>query len=92
MKLERFVVQACCGRSQIIFKIDTPITQSILDFLKSNGFSEAEHFTKVGILYADNLDLIVTGPFGADRLQVKCKKADCDQNLNYFEELLLKMG
>lgn len=36
----------------------------------------------------DNLELIITGPFGSNKLQVKCKKADCTQKLNDFEELL----
>lgn len=91
-KVERIIVQACCGKKQIIFKIGKPMTISFLDSLKSNGFTESAHFTKAGILYADNLDLTVTGPFGSDRLQAHCKKSDCDQIFNDFEELLLKLG
>ena len=91
-KIEKITIKACCGKTQVIFKIGKPITQSFLESLKSNGFTEAPHFTKVGILYADNLDLTVTGPFGSDRLQAHCKKSDCDQILNNFEELLLKLG
>lgn len=90
--VERFTIQACCGKKQIIFKLGKPITAALLESLKSNGFIEAAHFTKAGILYADNMDLIVTGPIGSDRLQVKCKKTDCDQILNDFEALLLKLG
>ena len=90
-KVERFLVKACCGRTQVIFKVGKPITLSLLDHLKSNGFTEGAHLTKAGILYADNLDLTVTGPFGSDRLQAHCKgKGDCDQILNFIEELLLK--
>ncbi len=92
MKVERFTIQACCGNKSIIFKLGVPLTLGFLKFLIANGFHEAEHFTKAGILYADNPDLIVTGPIGSDRLQVKCRKADCDQKLNDFEEFLLKQG
>jgi hypothetical protein len=92
MKVTRFTVQACCGSKSIIFKTGEPLTVKFLNILKAAGYREAEHFTKAGILYADNSDFIVTGPFGSDRLQVKCRQADCDQKLNDFEEFLLKQG
>lgn len=92
MKVERLVIQACCGRKQIVFKIDRPIDLALLEVLKSNGFTEAPHFTKAGMLYADNSDLIISGPIGMDRLNVKCKKEDCEQILNDFEALLVKTG
>jgi hypothetical protein len=92
MKIERFTIQACCGGKSIIFKTGEPVTAKLLNLLVANGFHEATHFTKAGMLYVDNLDLIVTAPLGSDRLQVKCKKADCDQKLNDFEEFLLKQG
>jgi len=91
-KVEKIVIQACCGKKQILFKINRPITADLLNNLISNGFTEHAHFTKAGILYADNLDLTITGPFGSDRLQAHCKKSDCDQIFNNFEELLLKLG
>lgn len=92
MKVERFVVQGCCNKKQIIVKIDRPVDQALLDVLKSNGFTEQTQFTKAGMLYADNPDLIVTGPMGNNRLNVKCKKLDCEQALNDFEALLVRMG
>lgn len=92
MKVERLVVQACCGRKNFVFKIDRPIDSALLEVLKSNGFTEAPHFTKAGMLYADNPDLIVSGPMGMDRVNVKCKKKDCDQILNDFEALLIRTG
>lgn len=94
MKAEKFTVQACCGKTSIIYKIDQPLTKNHLESLVKSGFVEAQHFTKAGILYADNLDFIVTGPFGSDRLQVKCKQksAFCNEKLINFEELLAQIG
>lgn len=92
MKIEKFTVQACCGRTSLIYKIDKPIDKILLASFVSKGYIESAHFTKAGILYADNLDFIVTGPFGADKLQVKCKQANCDQKLNDFEDLLRQLG
>jgi hypothetical protein len=92
MKIERFVIPACCGRKQIVFKIDRPVQQDLINILKSNGFTEAEQYTKVGLLYMHNSDIIVSAPIGADRINVKCNKDDCEKILNDFEALLLKMG
>ena len=92
MKVERAIIPVCCGNYQIIFKIDRPVQQDVVTHLKSNGFTESENFTKVGMLYMHNSDLIVSGPMGADRVNVRCKKKDCVQILNDFEALLLKMG
>jgi hypothetical protein len=93
MKVERVVVQPCkCSGPHIVFKIGRPIDKALLEFLKSNGFTEAANFTQAGLLYADNLDLIITGPFGANKIQAKCKKANCDQIFNDFEELLVRTG
>lgn len=93
MKIERFTLQSCCGGKSIVFKIGQPLTKELLAiFVDSLGFKESTHFTKAGILYADNKDFIVTGPFGSDKLQVKCRKSNCDQKLNDFESLLSTLG
>ena len=92
MKIEKFTVQACCGKKSTIYKIDRPIDTNLLAALVALGFTELSHFTAAGILYADNMDFIVTGPIGSNRLQVKCKKADCDQKLNDIEVLLQQIG
>ena len=88
MKIEKFNVQACCGRTSIFFKISEPISNSLLQYLKLNGYRETEHFTKAGILYADNEDFLITGPMGTDKLQVRCKKDNCDQIIDKFENFL----
>jgi len=88
MNIEKFTVQACCGKKSTIYKIDRPIDTSLLSALVSVGFTELAHFTAAGILYVDNSDFIVTGPFGSNRLQIKCKRSDCDQKLNTLEEQL----
>jgi hypothetical protein len=92
MKVERFTVQACCGRKSLIFKTNRSITKSDIEGLVGLGFVESPNFTKAGILYVDNPDLIVTGPIGSDRLQVKCKMLDCSEKVNDFEVLLQKLG
>lgn len=92
MKIKRFTVQACCGRMSVIFKTDQPISKNNLTELVKLGFKEHCHFTQAGILYVDNLDFIITGPIGSDRLQIKCKIAECSQKLNDLEMLLQQLG
>jgi hypothetical protein len=93
VKVERHLVLGCktCGKKMIYFKLDRPLDLSLLEVLKSNGFTEAPNFTKSGLVYATNHTLIVSGPLGGDKLNVKCKKDDCDAFLNDIEELLTKM-
>ncbi len=92
MKVERIVIQACCNKKQIVFRLDKPLDNSILDVLTSNGFTVNSNFTKAGMLYADNPDLIVSGPIGNNKINAKCKKEDCEQILNDFEALLTRTG
>jgi hypothetical protein len=91
MKIERFKIQSCCGKMAIMFKTDQPLSKKFLLDLVGLGFTEHNDFSKSGILYVDNLDVIISGPFGSNRLQIKCKKADCDKRINDIETLLLTL-
>lgn len=88
MKVERIIVQACCGRTNTVLRVDRPITTEFITILVSKGFTESQSFTKAGVLYVDNLDFILTGALGQDRLHVKCKHNDCSVKLNELEGLL----
>ncbi len=92
MNFEKISMQTCCGSPANIYKIDRPITQDLLNKFISLGFVESPHFTKVGIMYIDNPDFILTGPIGADRLQVKCKSPNCLEKVNILEEKLQQIG
>jgi hypothetical protein len=94
MKVERYNIQACCGRMAIILRTDCPLTKEHLSSMVKLGFTESPHFTQAGILYVDNPDFTLTGPLGSDRLTVKCKhkEAECTQKLNDLEVLLQQVG
>jgi len=91
MKIEKFAVPACCGRITFIYKLDKGISKDFLASLIGIGFTELAHFTKSGILYVESPELIVTGPFGADRIQIKCRVANCQEKLSNFEALISQM-
>jgi len=81
MNTERYTIQSCCGRTSIILKTDRPLDSNILNSLLSLGFKEVKHFTNAGILYIENENFILTGPIGSNRLQIKCKKENCDEKI-----------
>jgi hypothetical protein len=93
MKVERYKIQACCGRTSIIFKTDRPIIQKDVESLEKLGFKTAPIFLKAGILYMNDLVYIISAPLGSDRLSVKLKKEqDQAQKLNDIEDLLKTIG
>jgi hypothetical protein len=87
----RYTVQACCGKTNVIFKLDRSIDLKLLNFLVDKGFVEEANFTKVGMLYVNNSEFTLTGAFGGDKLQAKCKLKDCAQKLDELEGIFLQM-
>lgn len=88
MQTKRINTPACCGGKALVLKTNEPITSSLIDLLKSNGFDIAEHFRKAGMLYATNDCLIVSAPLGSNRLQLKTKKDDCSAAIDQLEQLI----
>ena len=85
MIVERHTIPSCCGNTSIIFKTDKPLDLNMIDVLVKFNFIEQKHFTKAGILYVENKELVLTGPIGSNKIQVKCKKKDCANFLNSLE-------
>ena len=89
MNIERYLIQSCCGKTAVIFKTDSPLSKSLIEFLVNNGYRELQHFTAAGLIYVENSELIITGGIGTDRIQIKCKRpVGCDEKFNNFEALL----
>ncbi len=91
MKIERFSTQGCCGKTSIFFKTDQPITKYHLDKFVALGFNESKNFTAAGILYVDNLDFIITIPFGANKIQIRARGKDDSSKLEALEKLIEQM-
>jgi hypothetical protein len=87
---KKFVVEACCKKVVVIYKLGAPMTESLLDYFISNGFSALAHFRIKGMIYAQNGSITLTGPLGANRLHVKCEKDQCNQALIDLEALIDK--
>ena len=94
MKFDRYTIQGCCGKTQLVFRLDRPIVLSLIETFKAHGFKEATHFTTSGMLYVEDVHLIVSGPIGANSLNVKTKpvRGDVSVFLNDFETLLASIA
>jgi len=59
-----------------------------LDYFVKNHYTMVKSYINIGIFYVEDANLIALGPFGGNKLQIKCKNANCDESLIKFEELL----
>lgn len=77
----------CGGGGKTLILQGTVSKAMLAAILKDTSFNEVEYQTKAGILYVESKSLLITGPFGRNRLQVKCKFAIpartelCDQQV-----------
>jgi hypothetical protein len=77
-----------CGNSQIILQTGGPLLKNhIVKFTNSN-YKQNESYIKSGILYLENDDLIMMGPLGSNRMQIKCKRKDCDKSISQIESII----
>lgn len=81
---DKFVTKACCGRTTTSFKT-VKIKKELISFLVEKGFKEHQHFTKNGMLYVENNNIIISGQIGNISINVKCRKSNCDQDINDLE-------
>lgn len=77
-----------CTKPQIIFEADFSFENKHLQLFIKNGFIENVSYTKLGILYVEDDNLVGIGPIGANRLQIKCKTAKCNESIDKIEDLL----
>jgi hypothetical protein len=77
-----------CAKPQILLEIDISFNSTHLDYLINNNYIEGKSYTKMGILYIEDDNLVAIGPFGSNRLQIKCKTNSCDESLLILENIL----
>lgn len=72
----------------MILEVNFSLDKIHLNYFCNNNFSEVKSYTNVGILYIENATLVAIGPFGSNRLQVKCKSANCEGSIVNLENLI----
>lgn len=78
MKVEKLLFKSCCGGISTVLKINKSISLKLLEYFKINNFKENPSFTKSGILYIENEDVILTGAIGSNQIQIKCRNKNCE--------------
>ena len=90
MVVKRHKVKSCCGHEALIFEPDKPIRKFQVYVFKEAGYNVPPNFYKHGIFYVTNGKFVATGPFGSNKINVKCYGENCAQSLFDFEQLLIK--
>jgi len=80
--------KSCCGKEVITLFLDTTLLKEHIASFVALNFTEKKHFTEAGIFYVDNEQLIITGPFGSNRLEVKCRTSLCREKIIELENNL----
>lgn len=88
MKVDRYLTAACCKKTSVTLRLGNQVSKSIIDLFVNHGFTEIKQFTNSGMIYIESANLIATGVFGSDNLQIKCKVKDCEPFIDNFINLL----
>jgi hypothetical protein len=88
MKCEFLHIKACCNKTQLILLTSEPIQKKHIDAFALHGLKQIASYEKMGLLYVENNIYVLTCPFGANRLQVKCKKTNCDDDTDKLIDII----
>lgn len=90
IEVKRTLIKSSCNctKPQVLFETSIPIEKKHLDYFINNNYIEGKSYTGIGILYIEDSNLVAIGPFGSNRLQIKCKNDNCDLSLSILENVL----
>lgn len=89
-EVKRTLMQANCSckKPQVLLEVNLSFNYEHLQLFIDNGFTISKSYIDAGILYIENTNLAAVGPFGSNRLQIKCKNSNCDTSLADLERIL----
>jgi hypothetical protein len=77
-----------CGKTQEIWELSFSLDIKHLQVFIDNNFISNKSYEKNGILYVEQDAILAIGPYGSNRLQIKCKKTPCDEGMDLLESIL----
>ena len=84
--MKRTQVKSCCGSRSYILELDGPLSRNALSLFRQEGYTSSETYTRVGIFHVEKNGLTATGPYGSNKIQVRCGgSANCSQLLDHLE-------
>lgn len=78
----------CGKKEQLLLELSSPIFATHLQAFVNSPFVENKTYGKTGLFYVEDAHLIAIGPFGSNRLQVKCKTTNCGSSIANLESIL----
>lgn len=90
VKIEKREISTCCGKKQLIWRLNISLNKNHCVLLKQAGFSFFKSYYDSGMLYAEDKGLIASGVFGLNELNIKCKNEKCNDSVRILEEFILK--
>ena len=79
---------SCCSKNVYTIILEQACGTSLLKCLKAAGFTESEHMTKAGILYAESQVLIVTGDLNGTTFKLLTKMSKVDLQVKQLFTIL----
>ena len=80
--------EGCCTKKEIFVELTFSLDIKELSRLVSLGYREKQSYTNTGLFYIEDKDFIAIGPFGSNRLRIKCKNSNCLASLDKFEAII----
>ena len=90
-KIEKTEIKACCGKTQLNFKVNFSCSKDHIDSFVKEGFILAKGFFDAGILYVEDSNLIIICTFGSNNFNLKCKSKACPDSIVKAENIILNL-
>lgn len=89
IQIDKREIKACCGKTQVSWKLSVPLKKDYLPFLQKAGFTVVKTYLDAGMMYIEDKALIARGVFGLNEIIIKCKSKQCPESSNVLEQTLL---
>jgi hypothetical protein len=77
-----------CSKPSTVLEFNFSILKKHLSQLLVNNFLDNNSYTSLGICYVEDDNIVAIGPFGSNRLQIKCKNNNCEISIASLENML----
>jgi hypothetical protein len=88
MQVEQKHIKACCGRQQTTLVLSKPLELEYIQQFLNAGFKSISSYSKQGIFYVANNDIVALGPIGSNRLDLQRKTVKSDEAIAIITHIL----
>lgn len=77
-----------CSKPSTTLEFNFPMVNKYLPQLLTLNFLDNNSYTSIGICYLEDDNIVALGPFGSNRLQIKCKNNNCESSICNLENII----